>query len=341
MSDTTTTTKSNKRKKQEIQDDDENKTTIDLELIKKQFKDLVRPIKDNDDRLDFISFVCNHLNIEINPIQHKKPNETTQDNTLATIIQDIKDSLPDITTEAPNEFICIPKNNSFKGYTKENTINVDGFLYTDEDIDELVESGKLQSHYCLDCNSKSIATLNYISHSTTPNQLKYMFSQDFLGDTNDKKLLDIGSRLGSVLYTGHLYGQFSKLVGIEINQFFVDLQKNIIKKYKMSDRIEIVHGDIMKNSNLIEQSDVIYMNNVLEFFQENKEQHIEFWKFIQKHTKKGMKLVTIPSLEESFKNNKIPLKLKGWVKKVDTDIPVPEDDPSYPDYQEVHLYTVL
>ncbi|KAF2071246.1 hypothetical protein CYY_007428 [Polysphondylium violaceum] len=336
------TNKSNKRKKQEeIVEQDETTAPIDLELIKKQFKDLVRPIKDNDDRLDFISFVCSHLNIQIDPIPDHKPKESKQENVLATIIQDIKDSLPDITTEAPNEFICIPKNNSFKGYTKENTINVDGFLYTDEDIDEMVESGKLQSHYCLDCNSKSVATLNYISHSTTPNQLKYMFSEAFLGDTTDKKLLDIGSRLGSVLYTGYLFGQCSKLTGIEINQFFVDLQKNIIKKYKMTDKIDIVHGDIMKNSDLVQQSDIIYMNNVLEFFQENKDLHIEFWKFIQKHTKKGMKLVTIPSLEESFKNNKIPLKLKGWVKKIDTDIPVPEDDPTFGDYQEIHLYTIL
>ncbi|KAM9983499.1 hypothetical protein ACTFIY_000237 [Dictyostelium cf. discoideum] len=362
------TQKSNKRKKEEeipIQsneilgnkndkDDDDNddyntiikdEEKVEIEILKKRFKDLYRLIKDEEEKIEFISFVCEQLNVNIEPIK-AVTKETKQDSILQTIIQDLKDQLPSITTEAPNEKITIPKNTSFEGYTKENTINVDGFLYTEEDIDDLIESGELKNNYCLDCASKSIQPINFISHSTTPNQLKYMFSNDVLGGNCNLKqstILDIGSRLGALLYTGYLFSDTKKLIGCEINQYFSDLQKSMINRYKMTDRIEIVHGNILDNRQLIQQSDIIYMNNVLEFFQQDKKKHIEFWQFIQNQSKskKGLKILTIPSLEESFKNNKIPLKLKGWVKKIQLDSPVPQDDPTFPDYQEIHLYEVL
>ncbi|KAN0033705.1 hypothetical protein ACTFIV_000169 [Dictyostelium citrinum] len=357
------TQKSNKRKKEEaniteekdnnidnnINDDDYNtiinEEKVEIEILKKRFKDLYRLIKDEEEKIEFISFVCEHLNVNIEPIKPVNK-ESTQDSLLQTIIQDLKDQLSGITTEAPNEKIIIPKNSSFQGYTKENTINVDGFLYTEEDIDDLIEAGELKNNYCLDCGSKSITPINFISHSTTPNQLKYMFSNDVLGgncNLKESTILDIGSRLGALLYTGYLFSDTKKLIGCEINEYFSELQKSMIDCYKMTDRVEIVHGNILDNEKLIQQSDIIYMNNVLEFFQQDKKKHIEFWQFIQNQTKskKGLKILTIPSLEESFKNNKIPLKLKGWVKKIQLDSPVPQDDPTFPDYQEIHLYEVL
>ncbi|EGC38937.1 hypothetical protein DICPUDRAFT_75483 [Dictyostelium purpureum] len=330
----------NKRKKEEIESDgEENK--VDLEKLKKEFKDLYRQITDEDDKIDFISFVCQHLNVTVEPIKPPKE-ESKQDIRLQTIIRDLKDILP-ITSEAPNEKIIIPKNVSFEGYTKENTINVDGFLYTEEDVDELIDAGELKNNYCSDCGSKSIIPTNFVSHSTTPNQIKYMFSENVLGDLKDKVVLDIGSRLGSLLYTGYLFSDAKELIGIEINEYFSKLQKDFISKYKMGDRVSVIHGDILKHKEILAKSDVIYMNNVLEFFQEDKKKHIEFWEYIQANTKskKGMKILTIPSIEETFKNNKIPLKLKGWLKKVPLDSPVPEDDRTFEDYKEIHLYTVV
>lgn len=40
------------------------------------------------------------------------------------------------------------------------TLHVDEFLYTDEDIDKLVDSDQLQTHYCLDCGSKNTRPLS-------------------------------------------------------------------------------------------------------------------------------------------------------------------------------------
>lgn len=40
------------------------------------------------------------------------------------------------------------------------TVNVDDFLYNDEDVEELVEDGKLKRNYCKDCSSKNIEPLS-------------------------------------------------------------------------------------------------------------------------------------------------------------------------------------
>eukprot|EP01132_Coremiostelium_polycephalum_P007841 gene7841-9655_t len=342
---TTSTTTTNKKKgKQQQQQQENNKIT--LESLKNQFKeiyDILIKNDDEDDKIKFISYACNLMNVSINELEDSNPlqDESKQDSILATIIQDLKDTLPNVNSEAPQESIYIPKNPSFKGYTKDNTVNVDGFLYTDEDIDDLVDQGKLSNNYCIDCNSKNIAPINFVSHSTTVKQIKYIFSQNVLSNLSDKVVLDIGSRLGSVLYTGYLFSNAKELIGIEFNQYFYELQKSFIERYKMKDRVKLVHGDIMDHKELIEKSDCIYMNNVCEFFQSDQSKHIEFWKFIQSVTRKGQLLVTIPSIEESFKNNKIPIQLKKWLKKVNIDIPVQEDHPDYPDYQEIHLYKVI
>lgn len=38
--------------------------------------------------------------------------------------------------------------------------HVDGFLYNDEDVDELCDSGKMSRNYCVDCGSHQVAPLS-------------------------------------------------------------------------------------------------------------------------------------------------------------------------------------
>eukprot|EP01133_Synstelium_polycarpum_P012008 gene12008-14039_t len=110
-----------------------------------------------------------------------------------------------------------------------------------------------------------------------------------------------------------------KIVGIEIDKYFHDLQQQMVSKYSMDDRVELVHGDIMlkENGALLDRADVIYMNNVMEFFESDKIKHIAFWKVLMEHTgkKKGMRIVTIPSIQETFKQSKLGLSIKGWLKE--------------------------
>lgn len=42
----------------------------------------------------------------------------------------------------------------------ERTVHVDAFLYTDDDVDALVDDGDLQRNYCLDCGSKNTKPLS-------------------------------------------------------------------------------------------------------------------------------------------------------------------------------------
>lgn len=39
-------------------------------------------------------------------------------------------------------------------------MHVDEFLYDDDDMNELIDNGKLQKYYCIDCGSRDIKPLS-------------------------------------------------------------------------------------------------------------------------------------------------------------------------------------
>jgi len=39
-------------------------------------------------------------------------------------------------------------------------LHMDEFLYSDEDIDELIDNNQLERYYCTDCGSRSIQPLS-------------------------------------------------------------------------------------------------------------------------------------------------------------------------------------
>ncbi|PRP88135.1 hypothetical protein PROFUN_04226 [Planoprotostelium fungivorum] len=230
-----------------------------------------------------------------------KPKRLPADDVMDDIVAELRKLVPAIA-EAPGEKIFIPKTEGFRGYTKKNTIHIDDFLYpTDEDIDMLCEEGELSRSYCGDCGSRNVQDLNFVSHSASLSQLKYIFSEDGVGNLKGKKVVDIGSRLGAVLYAGYYYSEAEKLIGVEKNEWFTNLQKNFVKKRKLDDRIEIIGGDILQLSQVLTDADVIVMNNVFEFFVNSPKLMSNLWASIKAAAnKKGCILVTIPSIETSF-----------------------------------------
>lgn len=94
-------------------------------------------------------------------------------------------------------------------------VHVDGFLYTEDDVDELCDSGKLSRNYCLKCGSKETRPLNFISHSASVVQLQFLFQVLLKDKIQNKVVLDVGSRLGAVLYAVSLffYGLDTQKVG--------------------------------------------------------------------------------------------------------------------------------
>lgn len=77
------------------------------------------------------------------------------------------------------------------------------------------------------------------------------------------------------LYTHSQGFHFSKaksLIGIEMNQYFYDLQQKIVTKYNMSPRVNIVCSDVLHQSKVLANADVIILHNVFEMFCSLEEQ---------------------------------------------------------------------
>lgn len=197
----------------------------------------------------------------------------------------------------------------------ETTVHIDAFLYKEEELGNLENENKINLYYCKDCNSQSIGHLSLVTHSATQAQVKFIF-QYLLPDLTGKTLLDVGSRLGPILYGAYLLTN-ANILGVEIDENFCKIQQKIIQKYKFDDRIQVYHNDIIDRADLLEKADIIILNNVFEFFMPLETQS-NLWKFIKAHTsRKGVVLITHPSIEESVKHLKVDIKVTDWVKEVD------------------------
>ena len=51
-----------------------------------------------------------------------------------------------------------------------------------------------------------------------------------------------------------------------MNSFFCELQQQVISKYNMGSRVQVVCSDVCSQPRLLQEADVIVMNNVFEMF---------------------------------------------------------------------------
>lgn len=98
-----------------------------------------------------------------------------------------------------------------------------------------------------------------------------------------------------------------------MNKELCSLQCDIVNKYNMNDRIEIVNKRIEMCPDIIQKSDIIIMNNPFEFYVSELE-HIKIWKFLKTNIQSGTILITKPSIEITFKHLKTGIILDKWVK---------------------------
>ncbi|XP_026164141.1 uncharacterized protein LOC113131273 isoform X2 [Mastacembelus armatus] len=220
------------------------------------------------------------------------------------------------------------------------TVHVDSFLYDDEQVDSLCEEGTMSRTYCLTCGSFKTAPLDFISHSFSVSELQFLF-QNVLPDLSGKILVDVGSRLGAVLYGGYVYSSACQLIGLELSEEFVQLQNDILHKYRLSDRVQVLHADVCTQDVLLHSADVLVMNNVFEYFMEPSEQ-VRAWRFIMQNFKKrGSLLVTVPSLQESLSALQVTPQ-PGWVEELPVDYDVYLGRDTDPDaLRQIHLYRVI
>ncbi|XP_042562409.1 uncharacterized protein zgc:109986 [Clupea harengus] len=224
------------------------------------------------------------------------------------------------------------------------TIHVDAFLYDDEAVDLLCEEGKMSRNYCLSCGSQTTAPLEFISHSFSILELQFLF-QHVLPDLTGKIVVDVGSRLGAVLYGGYMYSSASRLVGVEISAEFVQLQSMAVEKYGFSDRIQVIHADICTQAALLQEADVLIMNNVFEYFLDLNGQMLAWQYICQNFRKKNSLLVTVPSIQEAFtklKGNDCVVDICQYFEEVTVNIDAYLSKDSDADsFKQIHLYRVL
>ncbi|KAG5265582.1 hypothetical protein AALO_G00244080 [Alosa alosa] len=258
---------------------------------------------------------------------------------LQSIAEDLRTCLP-LEAMFSSETLAIQK-------TQQNprpTIHVDAFLYDDEAVDLLCEEGKMSRHYCLGCSSQRTAPLEFISHSFSILELKFLFHH-VLPDLSGKVLVDVGSRLGAVLYGGYLYSSASRLVGVEISAEFVQLQSMAAEKYGFSDRIQVIHANISSQAALLKEADVLIMNNVFEYFLDLNGQMIAWQSICQNFCKKNSLLVTVPSIQEALtklKGNCGVVDVSQWIEEIPVNCDAYLSKDCDPDsFKQIHLYKVL
>uniref|UniRef100_A0A667GMI8 Uncharacterized LOC115516367 n=1 Tax=Lynx canadensis TaxID=61383 RepID=A0A667GMI8_LYNCA len=275
--------------------------------------------------------------------------EFTQDNNdimLKNIAEDLRNCLP-LETMLSSEHLALQKIQQ----QPEPTVHVDAFLYDEDFIDSLCEEGKMSRNYCMVCGSHQTAPLGFISHSFSLMELKFIYHH-VLPDLSGKVLVDVGSRLGTVLYGGYLYSSALQLYGVELNGDFCQLQEMVIKKYQFTDRIKVLHADICTQGSLLQNADVIIMNNVFEYFLDEAEQARQTllptwisraWEYISHNVRKqGSLLVTVPSLEDSLSSLQINIQLSPWVEEVPLNYDVyPEKHIDREALEQIHLYKIL
>ncbi|XP_006891638.1 PREDICTED: uncharacterized protein LOC102856204 [Elephantulus edwardii] len=255
---------------------------------------------------------------------------------LKNIAEDLRSCLP-IETMLSSEQLALQKIQQ----QPEPTVHVDAFLYDEDFIDSLCEEGKMSRNYCMVCGSHQTAPLRFISHSFSLVELKFIYNH-VLPDLSGKILVDIGSRLGTVLYGGYLYSSALQLYGVEMNEDFCQLQEMVIKKYQFADRIKVLHADICTQDSLLQNADVVIMNNVFEYFLNEAEQ-ARAWEYISHHVRKqGSLLITVPSLQEALSGLQTNIQLSLWVEEIPLTYDVyPEKDIDREALEQIHLYKIL
>ncbi|XP_022112373.2 uncharacterized protein LOC110991345 [Pieris rapae] len=257
---------------------------------------------------------------------------------LSNIANSLKKIVP-FKAEMPSEVIIPPIVGDQADCTKENTCHVDEFLYDDQEVDKLVKSGKLSRFYCTDCMSRGINELIFISHSMSKQALMYIFYVLLPNDLEEKQILDVGSRLGAVLYGAYYLSNASSIVGVEMNKECCEIQEKMLKKFSMDPtKIKIVNSDVLERCDIVQNSNIIIIN-VLDFFVDT-EKHKEMWYFFKKYIKKGSYLVSNRSMDETLRALQMSEDMMEWLTICKPNQLENEIFFDVEDYSELFLYTV-
>ena len=183
--------------------------------------------------------------------------------------------------------------------------------------------------------------MTFITHSCSKERLEFIFC-GLLPPLDGKTVIDIGSRIGAVLYGAYYYSKATKIIGVEMNSELCRLQGEIVEMHKLGDRVSVVEGDMCNLGGLIRNGDVIVLNNVFDWFMAPQLQ-LKMWQFLRTTLATGCLVVSIPSLEASLGPLNTGIDLASWVRPVeifDKSVQWEQGD-SQVETSEVCLYQVI
>lgn len=192
--------------------------------------------------------------------------------------------------------------------------------------------------FSIDCGSRNTEDIVFVTHSCSRNTIEYIFQSVLPKLESSHTVLDVGSRLGAVLYGAYLFSSAGKIMGIEINKELCDLQRKVIQSFGFNDRISIIHSEMTRCSDIFESADIVILNNVFEWFVTAENQTF-MWQFLSSSIKVGAFLVTMPSLEKATKNTPQAATLHHWVRPLNYSRP--EKVESLGDNDDIYLYQVI
>ncbi len=79
-----------------------------------------------------------------------------------------------------------------------------------------------------------------MSHSCSRSTVEYIFTCLLPPLSPAKKVLDVGSRLGAVLYGAHVFTPAEQIRGVELNADFCRVAREAVERHGMADRIKLV-----------------------------------------------------------------------------------------------------
>ena len=101
-------------------------------------------------------------------------------------------------------------------------------------------------------------------------------------------------------FLGAIYQLLAQRAEFSFSNVFPPFSEETVQRYKMDSRVKVVHNDLISaGKKLIQESDVIVLNNVFDWFMPEEAQKA-VWRFLAATIKVGAWVVAVPSLEESL-----------------------------------------
>lgn len=266
------------------------------------------------------------------------------DAAMQAVVLELRSKVP-LSAVLSSERTMFPEYGVDSDCNPNTTVHIDSFLYDDDDLDELVDQGLISRHYCRACGSHTTAPLTFISHSFSVWELRYVFTRLIPPDMlRGKTLVDVGSRLGSVLFAANIYSpQLSQISGIEMNEDLCKIAQETLTNHGMTEKTRVVCDDVINRAEEVRLADLIVLNNVFQFFIPPQQQTV-CWRFIREHAKQGAILVTNPSLPSLTGHLDLGFTIEDWVDQAPTETTASKyagtDGEKFEDLKKICLYQV-